>query len=155
MVSNQRAVNQFLVEESDAFRKKCAIMLTSTWEPGSSRKGAKCLQMKELKLMLLALLCVCFPHRSAQAALHTKLVKDLRLNDGTYAVYTVLEGVPKWRLLPYLWVDKAVSLRWNRGKVLIAILPQISKQACFLLSVGHDRICNAESRALLAYHYLW
>ncbi|EIE24259.1 hypothetical protein COCSUDRAFT_65818 [Coccomyxa subellipsoidea C-169] len=45
-------------------------------------------------------------------------MKDLRLNDGTYAVYTVLEGVPKWRLLPYLWVDKAVSLRWNRGKDL-------------------------------------
>ncbi|CAL8462177.1 g1708 [Coccomyxa elongata] len=54
----------------------------------------------------------------AEAATETKLARDLRLSDGTYVVYTVVEGVPKWRLLPYLWVDKAVNLRWNRGKDL-------------------------------------
>ncbi|BDA46042.1 probable nuclear envelope integral membrane protein 1 [Coccomyxa sp. Obi] len=67
---------------------------------------------------VIALVISCLCILSAEAATQTKLARDLRLSDGTYAVYTVVEGVPNWRLLPYLWVDKAVNLRWNRGKDL-------------------------------------
>ena len=53
----------------------------------------------------------------AVASQHVSLSKELLTSNGTRAVYAMHDGVPHWRLLPHLWVDKTVSLRWNHGKV--------------------------------------
>ncbi len=45
------------------------------------------------------------------------LSQDLVTSNGTRAVYATLNGVPHWRLLPHLWVDKTVRLHWTHGKV--------------------------------------
>lgn len=51
---------------------------------------------------------------SAQAV---QLSKALYTQDGKHGIYTVLHGVPKWRLLPFLWIQKVVTLSWKKVKV--------------------------------------
>lgn len=90
------------------------MLMTSELRPSTRVKGRRCFPISQTGVLALLTCCLCT--LSAEAATETKLARDLRLSDGTYVVYTVVEGVPKWHLLPYLWVDKAVNLRWNRGK---------------------------------------
>ena len=110
-------------------------MLTASLRPSRSWEGTRRNQISDMKKLVLALLFACLAAQSAEGAQRTNLVKDLKLNDGTYAVYTAVEGVPKWRLFPYIWVDKAVTLRWNRGKVwrepISALLPSINQKPHF------------------------
>lgn len=90
------------------------MLMTSKAQPSSQLKGRRCIPISQLVVLAVVISCLCA--LSAEAATETTLARDLRLSDGTYVVYTVVKGVPKWRLLPYLWVDKAINLRWNRGK---------------------------------------
>ena len=69
---------------------------------------------------------------AAVASQHVSLSKDLLTSNGTRAVYAMLAGVPHWRLLPHLWVDKTVSLRWNHGKVGADFFPRVSLRICVL-----------------------
>ena len=46
-----------------------------------------------------------------------QLSKALYTEDGKHGVYEVLHGVPKWRLLPFLWIQKVVKLSWTKVKV--------------------------------------
>ncbi len=91
------------------------MLMTSKAQPPTRVKECRCFPNSQMGIIAVLVSCLCA--LSAEAATETKLTRDLRLSDGTYVVYTVVEGVPKWRLLPYLWVDKAVNLHWNRGKV--------------------------------------
>ena len=68
-------------------------------------------------MILLILLLLVAHSAAAVASQHVSLSKDLLTSNGTRAVYATLDGVPHWRLLPHLSVDKTVSLRWNHGKV--------------------------------------
>ena len=66
---------------------------------------------------LLLLILVATNSVAATPALHVSLSQDLVTSNGTRAVYATLDGVPHWRLLPHLWVDKTAKLRWTHGKV--------------------------------------
>ena len=68
-------------------------------------------------MILLILLLLGAQSATAATSQHVSLSEDLLTSNGTRAVYATLDGVPHWRLLPHLWVDKTVSLRWNHGKV--------------------------------------
>ena len=68
---------------------------------------------------------------TATKAPRVSLSQDLLTSNGTKAVYATLNGVPHWRLLPHLWVDKTVRLRWTHGKV---VSPMSHADACPLCS---------------------
>ena len=67
------------------------------------------------KVILLVLLIA--HGAQATAPQHLSLSQDLVTTNGMRSVYATVEGVPYWRLLPHLWVDKTVKLHWNHGKV--------------------------------------
>ena len=63
---------------------------------------------KQLAAVLSALLLL-----SAQPASGAQLAEfdeSLRLPDGTDVHFASVHGVPRWRLLPYLWYDKTVRV---------------------------------------------
>ncbi len=72
------------------------------------------------------LLLVC--ETAARPRQQLSLSESLVTSNGTRAVYSIVDGVPHWRLLPHLWVDKAVRLLWDQGKVeaFISICPSLS-----------------------------
>ncbi len=55
-------------------------------------------------LLLLLQAARAAPRRS------TALDKAFRLPDGTDVHYASVPGVPRWRLLPYLWFEKTVTV---------------------------------------------
>ena len=67
--------------------------------------------------MLLLLFALHAQGVTAKTARQVSLSQDLVTSNGTRAVYATLNGVPHWRLLPHLWVDKTVRLHWTHGKV--------------------------------------
>ena len=62
---------------------------------------------------------------TATKARQMPLSQDLVTSNGTRADYATLHGVPHWRLLPHLWVDKTVRLHWAHGKVESLALMQM------------------------------
>lgn len=72
-------------------------------------------------LHALLLLYVVQAHTPHQAALD----KAFRLPDGTDVRYATVDGVPRWRLLPYLWYDKTVHVSCPGRKVRPADPPSL------------------------------
>ena len=68
-------------------------------------------------IAMLLLILLVTDSVAATTALHVSLSQELVTSNGTRAVYATLDGVPHWSLLPHLWVDKTVKLRWTYGKV--------------------------------------
>ena len=69
-------------------------------------------RMRKSNTSLVLLHCT-WRHKPLTASDIMSLSQDLVTTNGMRAVYATVEGVPYWRLLPHLWVDKTVKLHWN------------------------------------------
>ena len=63
---------------------------------------------KRLAAVLSALLLLLA--QPASGAQQAEFDQSLRLPDGTDVHFASVHGVPRWRLLPYLWFDKTVRV---------------------------------------------